>query len=430
MSAPADYLQKGTEFARKAIEADTAGRYQEAYTLYCNALEWLQMAVKYERNKRTNVRVTERMRRYLERAEQLKAVLQTGAAQGMPQTEQSGNATTAAAASASEGLMAQLEATLLQASPNVKWEDVAGLENVKMTLQNTVIMPLRQPQLFTKRRRPWTGVLLYGPPGTGKSYIAKALATEAGCTFLSVSSANLVSKFVGESARLVQAMFCLARKHAPCVIFIDEIETLCKDRSSTTGGGQSESSNQVVTEFLKNMDGVDSDMKGVLLLGATNLPWVLDLAIARRFQKKIYVPLPDASTRARIFQIHVGEDDAECPLDKEDYRKLAVVTEGYTASDIATVVSTALMQPLQRVHTSQFFKPVAAGGGKLLTPCRQTDAGAVQMEWTQVADGCIVAPALTKRDFVIALQTARPTLVASDLEKYAKWTEEHGEHGG
>lgn len=194
-------------------------------------------------------------------------------------------------------------------TPNVRWEDVAGLEQAKESLKEAVILPIKFPHLFTGKRTPWRGILLYGPPGTGKSYLAKAVATEAKSTFFSVSSSDLVSKWMGESERcarrssasfltsplgwgrgmliipvapsshrLVKQLFAMAREHAPSIIFIDEIDSLC----GTRGEGESEASRRIKTEFLVQMNGVGNDQAGVLVLGATNIPWALDVAIKRR----------------------------------------------------------------------------------------------------------------------------------------------------
>lgn len=156
---------------------------------------------------------------------------------------------------------------ILSETPNVAWDDVAGLHTAKEALKEAVILPIKFPHLFTGKRTPWRGILLYGPPGTGKSFLAKAIATEAKSTFFSVSSSDLVSKWMGESERLVKQLFSMAREAKPSIIFIDEVDSLC----GTRGEGESEASRRIKTEFLVQMQGVGNDGAGVLVLGATNM---------------------------------------------------------------------------------------------------------------------------------------------------------------
>ena len=148
--------------------------------------------------------------------------------------------------------------------PNVKRSDVAGLDTAKESLKEAVILPIKFPHLFTGNRKPWRGILLFGPPGTGKSYLAKAVATEANnSTFFSVSSSDLVSKWLGESEKLVKNLFQMAREHKPSIIFIDEVDSLCSSRSDN----ESESARRIKTEFLVQMQGVGNDNDGILVLG-------------------------------------------------------------------------------------------------------------------------------------------------------------------
>lgn len=170
---------------------------------------------------------------------------------------------------------------------------MAGLEEAKAALQEAVILPTKFPQFFDEARKSWSGILLYGPPGTGKSFLAKACATEADATFFSVSSSDLMSKWMGESERLVKSLFEMAREQKPSIIFIDEIDSLCGARTE----GSNDSSRRVLTEFLVQMQGVGSNNDKLLVLGATNTPWELDSAIRRRFEKRIYIALPGETAR-------------------------------------------------------------------------------------------------------------------------------------
>merc|ERR1712093_936687 len=250
-------------------------------------------------------------------------------------------------------LRGALASAILSETPNVRWEDVAGLEQAKESLKEAVILPIKFPHLFTGKRQPWKGILLYGPPGTGKSYLAKAVATEANSTFFSVSSSDLVSKWMGESERLVKQLFAMARENKPSIIFIDEVDALCGPR----GEGESEASRRIKTEMLVQMDGVGRDSKGVLVLGATNIPWQLDAAIRRRFQRRVHISLPDLPARTKMFEISVGT--TPCELTGADFRTQGELSEGYSGSDISIAVQDALMQPVRKIQMATHYKKVS-----------------------------------------------------------------------
>jgi len=340
-------------------------------------------------------------------------------------------------------LRGALSGAVVTEKPNVKWDDVAGLTAAKESLKETVILPTRFPQLFTGKRRPFKGILLYGPPGTGKSYLAKAVATEADSTFFSVSSADLISKWQGESERLVRNLFEMARESPGnrAIIFIDEVDSLCGSRSE----GESDSARRVKTEFLVQMDGVGKKEGDVLVLGATNVPWELDAAIRRRFEKRVYIPLPEAEARTIMVKIHLG--DTPNNLSDEDFDTLGRLTEGASGSDITVLVKEALMEPLRRCQQAKQFKPV----GEFLMPCEEypncpycpmklsTDkpnknytckkCGAQRMQLWDVSPDKLKAPDISVKDFENVLRHSHSTVSEDELEEYTKWTTQFGQEG-
>ena len=316
-----------------------------------------------------------------------------------------------------------LQSAIVSEKPNVKWGDVAGLENAKQSLQEAVILPTRFPELFVGKRTPWKGILLYGPPGTGKSFLAKACATEADGTFFSVSSSDLVSKFMGESERLVRSLFEMARKAKPAIIFIDEIDSLCGSRSE----GENDATRRIKTEFLVQMQGVGHEEGGVLVLGATNIPWGLDSAIRRRFERRIYIPLPGEAARLTMFKIHIG--DTPHNLSEEDFRELAAQTEMYSGSDISTAVKSALMEPVRKCHKATHFKKVKEQGTDKYMPCAPSEPGAIEMGLMDVPSGALKPPDVDADDFYRILDSIKPSVSNEDLVQHQKFTEDFGMEG-
>ncbi|KAN0101862.1 vacuolar protein sorting-associated protein-like protein VPS4 [Hyaloscypha variabilis] len=429
-----DFLGRAIDVVKKAIEADTAAEYEKAYQLYYQSLELFMLALKWEKNAKSKEMIRAKAGEYMERAEKLKQHLaDADGKHKKPGMVGANGSTTGGGGKGKEGddevdpeskkLRNALAGAILQDKPNVRWEDVAGLEGAKEALKEAVILPIKFPHLFTGKRQPWKGILLYGPPGTGKSYLAKAVATEANSTFFSVSSSDLVSKWMGESERLVKQLFAMARENKPSIIFIDEVDALCGPR----GEGESEASRRIKTEMLVQMDGVGRDSKGVLVLGATNIPWQLDAAIRRRFQRRVHISLPDLPARTKMFEISVGS--TPCELTGADYRKLGELSEGYSGSDISIAVQDALMQPVRKIQTATHYKKVTDDGVEKLTPCSPGDAGAMEMTWTEVDSDKLLEPPLQLKDFIKAVKGARPTVSGEDIKRSEDWTNEFGSEG-
>ncbi|XP_067339326.1 katanin p60 ATPase-containing subunit A-like 2 isoform X2 [Channa argus] len=236
-------------------------------------------------------------------------------------------------------------------SPNVRWEDIVGLEDAKRLVKEAVVYPIKYPQLFTGILSPWKGLLLYGPPGTGKTLLAKAVATECKTTFFNISASSIVSKWRGDSEKLVRVLFELARYHAPSTIFLDELESVMGQRESSMGG-QHEGSRRMKTELLVQMDGLTRSEDLVFVLAASNLPWELDHAMLRRLEKRILVSLPSSQARQAMIShwlpplSSTGGVELRTEL---DYETLAKDMEGYSGSDVRLVCKEAAMRPVRKI---------------------------------------------------------------------------------
>jgi SpoVK/Ycf46/Vps4 family AAA+-type ATPase len=224
----------------------------------------------------------------------------------------------------------------------VHWDDVAGLEIAKKALKEAVVYPFLRPDLFMGLREPARGMLLFGPPGTGKTMLARAVATESKSTFFSISASSLTSKYLGESEKLVRALFSLAKALAPSIIFVDEIDSLLSARS---GSGEHEATRRIKTEFLIQWSDLQraaagreqsdkekerGDASRVLVLAATNLPWAIDEAARRRFVRRQYIPLPEEETRATQLRTLLGHQ--KHALEESDIDRLVQLTDGMSTS--------------------------------------------------------------------------------------------------
>ncbi len=224
--------------------------------------------------------------------------------------------------------------------PDIKWEDIGGLENVKEELREAIEWPLKYPEVFTTMSAtPPKGLLLYGPPGTGKTLLAKAVANESQANFISVKGPELLNKFVGESEKAVREVFRKARQASPCIIFFDEIDSVAPVRGSS--GGDSQVTERVISQFLTELDGLE-ELRNVVIIAATNRPDIIDSALLRpgRFDRLLYVPPPDLEARKQIFKIRTKKTPMADDVKIDD---MALRTEGYTGADIGSVCNTAVM---------------------------------------------------------------------------------------
>lgn len=284
----------------------------------------------------------------------------------------------------------------------VYWDDIAGLDQAKTSLKETVVYPFLRPDLFSGLREPAQGMLLFGPPGTGKTMLARAVAQESHSTFFSISASSLTSKFLGESEKLVKALFLMARALAPSIIFVDEIDSLLSARSDS---GEHETSRRIKTEFLVQWSSLQhaaagkdhEDVSRVLVLAATNLPWVIDEAARRRFVRRQYIPLPEPETRSHhIDKLLSRQKNALGPKDRA---KLVKLTDGFSGSDLTALAKDAAMGPLRSL-----------GEALLTTPRDQ------------------IRP-ITLDDFKASLKTIRPSVGKEGLKVFEDWAAMYGSSG-
>ena len=309
-------------------------------------------------------------------------------------------------------LIEMLEREVVDTNPNVSFDDIAELSQAKKALQEAVLLPLIIPDYFKGIRRPWRGVLLYGPPGTGKTMLAKALATQGKTTFFNVHSSSFASKWRGESEKLVRILFEMARFYAPTTIFIDEVDSLCSKRGE---GNEGDGSRRVKAELLVQMEGVNSTTsaganekseedkrKLVTVMAATNRPWDLDDALRRRFEKRVYIPLPNEKGRLQLFNLNLKKIEVDKNI---NYDKLVKLTDGYSGADICNVCREASFMPMRREL--------------LINKGRRVEDLVNDQDFRTK----IRAP-IVMNDFEKAISNISKSVSQKDLEVYDKWTKE------
>jgi len=297
--------------------------------------------------------------------------------------------------------ISMIERDIIDHQSGASWSHIAALDDAKRLLRECCVMPLLMPELFTGLREPWKGVLLFGPPGTGKTLLAKAVASETGTTFFNVTPASVISKYHGESEKVVTTLFAMARHRAPSVLFFDEIDALMSERG---GQGEHEASRRLKATFLSEMDGINSGREGrIVVIGTTNCPWDLDVALKRRLEKRIYVRLPDIEARKQAVAMFLSSLKLDEALLQTLTCAVAEASDGFSFADLHSLCKEASMAPMRRAM-------------ELHSPAELMDLkskGELNLE-------------VSEADVTRALARVKPTVDVGSLAKFDAWSVEFG----
>ncbi len=373
-------IEKGTEYAHKAVAADKKGDYETAIKYYKAAIDLFIKYLRLYPDSSMADFYRGLIRRYKSRVKLLKKHVEKVSIGGNGNNQR---------AEEVEVIMPE------KRESKVRFDDIVDMEKVKRALRRAVIYPVKNPKFYPLG---WPkGILLFGPPGCGKTLIAYALANEINAALINVSPATIMSKWLGEAEKNVAKVFEkareIARRGTPVIIFIDEVDGLLQEYGEEVGGEK-----RVRNQFLMEMDGLKEKENNKLLVfvvGTTNKPWKLDIGFIRRFEKRIYVPPPDKRVRKQLFKHYIEKLRESYEIEDIDYDKLAELTEGYSSADIYSIV-------------------------------KETQANLAE-EFLEKGNGEVLRP-ITTEDFIQVIKSRKPSIEKNLLEAYKIWAEKHGTH--
>eukprot|EP01006_Ploeotia_vitrea_P066048 TRINITY_DN94250_c0_g1_i1.p1 TRINITY_DN94250_c0_g1~~TRINITY_DN94250_c0_g1_i1.p1 ORF type:complete len:331 (-),score=21.61 TRINITY_DN94250_c0_g1_i1:132-1124(-) len=326
---------------------------------------------------------------------------------------------------------------LSKPNDDLSWDRIAGLEHTKDVFKEALILPLKFPQLFTGNRQPYKTIMLFGPPGTGKTHITLTAAAEAGASYIRLSaSIALQPSHYPEPDVLIRDAFKLARANHPAILILDDLECLSPKRQSKHIKSQPDEGDEMVTknrrlvkaELLVQLE--DASSAQPFVVAVTNRPWSIDPAVRRRFEKRLYIPLPNEDARQQLFTILLAETKTEHQLEPHELDSLATATEGYSGSDVNCLVRDAMMQPLRALQQTTHFKAVKSHkGDRLWAPCCASDEGAVEQNLTALKPEEIYIPPLHYQHFASSLPRLQPSVHDAEVSRYQQFCDEYGRAG-
>lgn len=472
MSDNSIFCADGQDLIKQAVKKDNDKDYRRALSLYKQALLLFRNELTDSKNEPFRETVESYLTIYVKRARELKIQLGMEEEQGKTKRKQECIVASAAISTQPEQnhkeekkkdelkdasttnksmnsnsnstnsydveLINRLKSSvLITKNSDVKLSDIKGLEQTKQILQNAIDDPILYKSIYKKGKGKYNkGILLYGPPGTGKTILVKAIAAECKYTFLDVDISDLINKYQGESERLVHSLFELAKQNQPCIIFIDEIESLITNRA--TSSETDETSKRMKTQLLTRINDLsdDKDYANIILIGATNLPWTIDPAFRRRFTKRVYVPLPDFP--ARLAMVKSGLEYLHHEVTEDNMNELASVQlQGYSGADVSTLFSDIVSIPLEPAKQSTYFEKVMIDSKEYYKPLVGTNhiisdtiiQTTLRDLCQQFSDEVILYDKIQYQDILRVLKRVKATNNETDLVQFTQWTAEFGQDG-